>query len=52
LAALGASAASGAATGLNLESIVSSVAGGGVGGAVLLAVIGVIKKALAGQKAA
>lgn len=40
---LGAAAAS---EGLNIGSILGSVAGGGVGGGVLLAIIGVIKKAL------
>lgn len=32
---------------LDIASIVSSVAGGGVGGGVLLAIVGVIKKAMA-----
>ena len=33
--------------GMGLESIVGSLAGGGVGGGVLMAIIGVIKKAMA-----
>jgi uncharacterized membrane protein YeaQ/YmgE (transglycosylase-associated protein family) len=36
-----------ASGGMDLGSIVGNVAGGGVGGAVLLAIIGLIKKALA-----
>lgn len=35
-----------AASGLDLSSILGSVAGGGVGGGVLLAVVGLIKKVL------
>jgi hypothetical protein len=34
---------------LNLEAIVADLAGGGAGGAVLLAVIGAVKKAMASQ---
>ena len=33
--------------GMDIGSIIGSIAGGGVGGGVLLAIIGVIKKALA-----
>jgi hypothetical protein len=32
---------------MDIGSIVSSIAGGGVGGGVLMAIIGVIKKAMA-----
>ncbi len=35
------------AGGMDIESIIGSIAGGGVGGAVLLAIIGAIKKAVA-----
>jgi hypothetical protein len=35
-----------AAAGLDLTAIIQSVAGGGVGGAVLTAIIGMVKKAL------
>lgn len=35
-----------AAAGLDLNTIIQSVAGGGVGGAVLTAIIGMVKKAL------
>jgi uncharacterized membrane protein YeaQ/YmgE (transglycosylase-associated protein family) len=53
LANLGLSAGAGAAaSGLSLEAIISNMAGGGVGGAVLLAIIGIIKKYLAAQKQA
>jgi len=37
--------------GMDVRSIVSSVAGGGVGGAVLLAIIGAIKSAMAKKPA-
>lgn len=44
---LGGAAAAGAATGgLDIASIISQVAGGGIGGGVLLAVIGLIKGAM------
>ncbi|MFT4760945.1 MAG: putative membrane protein YeaQ/YmgE (transglycosylase-associated protein family) [Paraglaciecola sp.] len=36
-----------ASNGMDIGSIVSSVAGGGVGGGVLLAIVGMIKKAMA-----
>jgi len=51
LAALGAGgvAAGAAAPGMSLEAIVSDVAGGGVGGAVLIAIIGVIRNAMAAK---
>ena len=50
LSSLGASGlASSAGTGMSIESIVSDLAGGGVGGAVLIAVIGAIKKAMAAK---
>jgi uncharacterized membrane protein YeaQ/YmgE (transglycosylase-associated protein family) len=50
LSALGASGlAASAGSGLNIESIVSDLAGGGIGGAIIIAIIGVIKKSLAGQ---
>jgi len=35
-----------ASGGMDIGSIVSSIAGGGVGGAVLMAIVGIIKKAL------
>ncbi len=44
---LGGAAAAEASTGMDLSSIVGSVAGGGVGGGVVMAVIGMIKKAMA-----
>lgn len=44
LGSLGVAVGSG---GLDIGSIISSIAGGGVGGGVLMAVIGLIKKALA-----
>ena len=43
----GAAAPDAAAGGLDIRSIISSVASGGVGGGVLLAIIGVIRKAMA-----
>jgi len=33
--------------GMDIGSIISSIAGGGVGGGVLMAIIGVVKKAMA-----
>ncbi len=51
---LGAGAAAGTASagGFDIGALVAQVAGGGVGGAVLTAVVGAIKQAMAGQKAA
>jgi uncharacterized membrane protein YeaQ/YmgE (transglycosylase-associated protein family) len=46
LASLGAGGAE-AAAGLDIGSIISSVASGGVGGGVLLAIVGIIKSAMA-----
>lgn len=47
MAGIGAAAAAGAdAGGMDLMGIVSSIAGGGVGGGVLLAIVGMIKKAM------
>ena len=43
----GAAAAAGSAGGMDIGSIISQVAGGGVGGGVLLAIIGMIKNAMA-----
>lgn len=40
-------AADAAAGGMDIGSIISSVASGGVGGGVLMAVVGIIKKAMA-----
>lgn len=37
----------GGAGGMDITSIVSSIAGGGVGGGVLMAIIGIVKKMLA-----
>lgn len=48
MAGMGGLAAGGAAAGgLDVGSIISSLAGGGVGGAVLMAVIGLVKNAMA-----
>ncbi|HHB78515.1 MAG TPA: hypothetical protein ENK85_04710 [Saprospiraceae bacterium] len=48
LSMLGMGAASAASSGsFDLSSIISSVAGGGVGGGILMAVIGLVKKAMA-----
>ena len=44
---LGGAAATEASTGMDLTGILGSVAGGGVGGGILMAIIGVIKKAMA-----
>ncbi|MGH8768920.1 MAG: hypothetical protein ACREVT_12180, partial [Burkholderiales bacterium] len=46
LGAGGASEAVAAASGLDIGSIVSGVAGGGVGGAVLMVIVGLIRKAM------
>ena len=43
----GAVAAAGVAGGMDITSIIGEAAGGGVGGGVLLAVIGIIKSAMA-----
>jgi hypothetical protein len=43
---LSGAAAAEASTGMDLSSILGSVAGGGVGGGVVMAVIGLIKKAM------
>ena len=40
----------GATGGLDLGSIIGSIAGGGVGGGVLMAIVGLIKNALAPKK--
>ncbi len=47
LGLLGVGAADPATSGMDLGGIVSSVLGGGVGGGVLMAIIGVIKNAMA-----
>ena len=44
---LGGAEAAAASTGMDLSSIVGSIAGGGVGGGVLMAIIGLVKKAMA-----
>jgi hypothetical protein len=49
---LGSGAAAGtaaAAGGLDIGSIVEQIAGGGVGGGVLMLIVGIIKQAIAGQ---
>lgn len=47
LASLGSADAAAAAGGLDIGSILSSVASGGVGGGVLMAIVGIIKSAMA-----
>lgn len=47
LSMLGMASSSAAGGGLDMTSIISSVASGGVGGGVLMAVIGIVKKMLA-----
>ncbi|ARV09845.1 hypothetical protein BTO05_09395 [Winogradskyella sp. PC-19] len=44
---LGGAAAAEASTGMDVTSILGSVAGGGVGGGILMAIVGVVKKAMA-----
>ena len=44
---LGGAEAAAASSGLDISSILGSVAGGGVGGGIVMAVIGMIKKAMA-----
>lgn len=44
---VGGAAAAGSAGGMDIGAIISQVAGGGVGGAVLLAIVGIIKNAMA-----
>jgi len=44
---LGGAEAAAASTSMDLNSILGSVAGGGVGGGILMAVIGMVKKAMA-----
>jgi uncharacterized membrane protein YeaQ/YmgE (transglycosylase-associated protein family) len=46
LGAGGTGAAAAAASGLDIASIVSSLAGGGVGGGVLMAIVGVLRQQL------
>ncbi len=47
LAGAGAAGAAGAAGGLDIGSILSSVASGGVGGGVVMAIVGVLKQMMA-----
>jgi hypothetical protein len=49
LGVAGAAAGGPAAAAMSLEQIVSNVAGGGVGGAVLIAIIGAIRKSMAAK---
>ena len=44
---IGGAAAAEASTGMDATSILGSVAGGGVGGGILMAIIGMVKKAMA-----
>ena len=49
LGMLGVGGAAAAGGGLDIASIITQVAGGGIGGAVLLAIVGLIKGAMAKQ---
>ena len=44
---VGGAVAAGSAGGMDIGAIISQVAGGGVGGAVLLSIVGMIKNAMA-----
>ena len=48
----GANATGAAAGGLDIGSIIGQIASGGVGGGVLMVIVGLIKQAMGGQKAA
>jgi hypothetical protein len=48
----GADATRAAAGGLDIGSIIAQIASGGVGGSILMVIIGLIKQAMGGQKAA
>lgn len=49
LAALGSGAMQGAESSMAIESIASNIAGGGVGGAILIAIIGAVRKSMAAK---